>query len=123
MTTRTENLTNADFNRLRALIYEEAGINLSSDKKTMLEIRLRRRWHRLQYSSCAEYCEHVFSQEGKTHELVHLIDAVTTNKTDFFREAGHFDYLVSKALQEDVPGVERGLFDRRGALHNGHGSE
>ncbi len=38
--------------------------------------------------------------KGRKHELVHLIDVITTNKTDFFREAGHFDYLVSKALPE-----------------------
>jgi chemotaxis protein methyltransferase CheR len=100
MTTRNETLANADFNRLRSLIYEEAGINLGTEKKTMLEIRLRRRLHHLQHASCAEYCEYVFSPEGKKRELVHLIDAVTTNKTDFFREAGHFDYLVTKALPD-----------------------
>jgi chemotaxis protein methyltransferase CheR len=66
----------------------------------MLEIRLRRRLHHLQHSSCAEYCEYVFTPEGKKRELVHLIDVVTTNKTDFFREAGHFDYLVDKALPD-----------------------
>ncbi len=100
MNTRNETLAKADFDRLRSLIYEEAGIHLGAEKKTMLEIRLRRRWHSLQHSSCAEYCEYVFSPEGRSRELVHLIDSVTTNKTDFFREAGHFDYLVSKALPE-----------------------
>jgi len=100
MSTPNESLANADFNRLRSLIYEEAGINLGSEKKTMLEIRLRRRLHSLQHASCAEYCEYVFSPEGKKRELIHLIDAVTTNKTDFFREAGHFDYLASKALPD-----------------------
>ncbi len=100
MNTRNESLANADFDRLRSLIYDEAGIHLGAEKKTMLEIRLRRRWHSLQHSSCAEYCEYVFSQEGRKRELVHLIDSVTTNKTDFFREAGHFDFLVSKALPE-----------------------
>jgi chemotaxis protein methyltransferase CheR len=54
----------------------------------------------------------VFSPEGKKRELVHLIDAVTTNKTDFFREAGHFDYLVSKAL----PDLAARLGDRRKSL-------
>ena len=38
--------------------------------------------------------------QGREAELVHLIDVVTTNKTDFFREAGHFDYLVSQALPD-----------------------
>ena len=74
----------------------------------------------------------MFSPEGKKRELVHLIDVVTTNKTDFFREAGHFDYLVSKALPDlaarhrrepKIAGLERGLLDRRGTLHAGHGAQ
>ncbi len=100
MTTRNEELCNADFERLRELIYAESGINLSSDKKTMLEIRLKRRMRSLNMASLADYCDQVFGPEGIARELVHLIDVVTTNKTDFFREAGHFEYLVSKALPD-----------------------
>ncbi len=98
MNTRNESLSNADFNRLRAMVYEQAGIHLNSDKKTMLEIRIKRRLRSLNISSYAEYCNFVFTPDGQQAELVHLIDAVTTNKTDFFREAGHFEYLVLKAL-------------------------
>jgi chemotaxis protein methyltransferase CheR len=107
MSTRTECLTSADFDRLRTLIYAESGISLNSDKKTMLEIRLKRRLHSLNASSIVEYCDYLFAPGGKENELVHLIDAVTTNKTDFFREAGHFDYLASTALPD--------LAARRGA--------
>jgi chemotaxis protein methyltransferase CheR len=100
MATKNEGLTNADFARLRTLIYDESGINLSSDKKTMLEIRLKRRLHKLDISSLGEYCDYVFAPGGRETELVHLIDVVTTNKTDFFREPGHFDYLLSRALPD-----------------------
>jgi len=100
MSSRNEGLCNKDFERLRALIYTESGISLSADKKTMLEIRLKRRLRSMNVSSLGEYCDRVFGPEGIGDELVHLIDVVTTNKTDFFREAGHFDYLVSKALPE-----------------------
>jgi len=93
-----ELLSNADFNRLRELIYAEVGIHLNADKKTMLETRLRRRLQALDFSSCAQYCEFVFAAGPRNDEMVHLIDAVTTNKTDFFREAGHFDFLTAKAL-------------------------
>jgi chemotaxis protein methyltransferase CheR len=73
----------------------------------------------------------VFTPQGAEHELVHLIDVITTNKTDFFREAGHFDYLVSKRCptwrrarrQPEVPGLERRLLHRRGALYVGHGPQ
>ena len=98
--TKNEGLCSADFERLRVLIYDESGINLGPDKKTMLEIRLRRRLQRLDVSSLREYCDQVFGPHGTESELVHLIDVVATNKTDFFREAGHFDYLIAKALPE-----------------------
>ena len=42
----------------------------------------------------ASYCSFLFKQGGLERELTHLINAVTTNKTDFFREAEHFDFLV-----------------------------
>ena len=100
MPNRNEGLSSADFERLRSLIYRESGINLSSDKKTMMEIRIKRRLHSLKIASHGEYCERVFAPGGMDSELVHLIDVITTNKTDFFREAGHFDYLVSKALPD-----------------------
>jgi chemotaxis protein methyltransferase CheR len=100
MRTRNEGLSIDDFDRLRTLIYDESGINLGSDKKTMMEIRIKRRLRNLNISSFEEYCERIFSPQGKEAELVHLIDVITTNKTDFFREAGHFDYLVSKALPD-----------------------
>ena len=100
MSTRNQGLCNADFDRLRGLIYDESGINLSPEKKTMMEIRLKRRLLSLDISSYGQYCDYAFSSEGRESELVHLIDVITTNKTDFFREAGHFDYLVSKALPE-----------------------
>ncbi len=97
---QSECLSASDFERLRTLIHAESGINLNRDKKTMLEVRLRRRLHGLHLSSCAEYCEYLFTPETRDRELVHLLDVVTTNKTDFFREAEHFEYLSSKALPE-----------------------
>jgi len=100
MSTRNDGLSKADFERLRTLIYSEAGINLTPDKKAMMEIRIKRRLQSLDISSYSDYCDHLFSSRGKETELVHLVDVITTNKTDFFREAGHFEYLVAKALPD-----------------------
>ncbi|MGA2436473.1 MAG: CheR family methyltransferase, partial [Bryobacteraceae bacterium] len=100
MNERDARLSNADFNRLRALIYRESGISLNSDKKTMLEMRINPRLLDLGISSYAEYCDYVFTLQGRAEELVNLIDAATTNKTSFFREANHFNFLVAKALPE-----------------------
>ncbi len=64
----------------------------------MLECRRRRRAQALGLSSLAEYCSFLFQQGGLDSEAVNLIDAVTTNKTDFFREPKHFDFLVEEAI-------------------------
>lgn len=100
MYTEEETLGARDFARLTALIYAEAGIRLGPEKKTMLEGRLRRRLRALDIGSCSSYCDYLFDGKGLREEKVHLIDAVTTNKTDFFREPGHFNYLVQTALPE-----------------------
>ena len=103
-----QTISNPDLGRLRALIYAQAGINLGADKRTMLELRLRPRLRSLTLNSYREYCEYVFSGLGQRDELVHLLDAVTTNKTDFFREPSHFEYLTKKALPEMMQGNRGG---------------
>jgi chemotaxis protein methyltransferase CheR len=100
MSHRDEVISAADYSRLRRLIYEEAGIALGSERATMLEVRIKRRLKELAIPSYHEYCRFLFSEEGRERELIPLIDVVTTNKTDFFREPRHFDFLSSTALPE-----------------------
>ena len=101
MTGHADSLSDRDLNRLCSLIYEQSGIKLTADKKIMLEGRLKRRMTRLKLASYREYCEYLFARNGPdAGETVHLIDAVTTNKTDFFREKTHFDFLAAKALPD-----------------------
>lgn len=87
-----------DFRRFRDLIYEECGINLVTAKKTMLACRLRKRLRALGMDSFGQYYEYVSSEKGRICERVHMLDAVSTNKTDFFRESKHFDFLMKEAL-------------------------
>jgi chemotaxis protein methyltransferase CheR len=87
-----------DFQQLSSLIYDELGIKMPESKSTMLTGRLSRRLRALNMASFAQYCEFLFSPRGLQEEMVHLINAVTTNKTDFFREPSHFSYLVERAL-------------------------
>lgn len=100
MSSRDETISNKDFGRLRTLIYAQSGINLNDDKKTMLELRIKRRLKSLELTSFSDYCEYLFGHQGQKEEIVHFLDVVTTNKTDFFREPDHFDYLVQKALPD-----------------------
>jgi chemotaxis protein methyltransferase CheR len=108
MSGRDETISKTDFVRLRSLIYEQSGINLSADKKIMLELRIKRRLRTLNLPSFAVYCEYLFGHQGQREEIVHLIDAVSTNKTDFYREADHFDFLVQKALPDLMARNESG---------------
>jgi chemotaxis protein methyltransferase CheR len=86
------------FKDFSTFIYNQVGIQMPPSKKTMLEARLQKRLKQLGISSFEEYGDYVFSDEGRQAELVHMIDVVTTNKTDFFREPGHFTFLTGKAL-------------------------
>jgi len=97
-----QGISKSDLDRLRSLIYTKSGITLGPDKKTMLELRLKPRLKSLELDSYDDYCTYLFDPSEQTEELVHLLDAITTNKTDFFREPGHFDYLVRKALPETL---------------------
>jgi chemotaxis protein methyltransferase CheR len=90
------------FHRLSGFIKETFGIKLPLFKKTMLEGRLRKRMRALDITSFEQYCQYLFSPRGYDCELIHMINVVTTNKTDFFREPDHFDYLVHKVLPEMI---------------------
>lgn len=93
-------MSTADFNRLSGFILNEFGIKLPPVKKTMLQGRLQKRLRALDIPSYKAYIDYIFSSEGKSNELIHMIDVVTTNKTDFFRENNHFEFLQSHILPE-----------------------
>jgi chemotaxis protein methyltransferase CheR len=89
-----------DFGRLSRFIYDTCGIKMPEAKKTMLEARLSKRLRVLGMRSFSDYCDYLFAPEGQERELVQMLDMVTTNKTDFFREPDHFDYLTHTVLPE-----------------------
>jgi chemotaxis protein methyltransferase CheR len=93
-------LTTADFDRLAAFIHQTTGIKMPPSKRTMVEGRLRRRATATGKDSLSAYCQSVFEGGDDGPEIVHLIDAITTNKTDFFREPDHFQILQQTVLPE-----------------------
>jgi chemotaxis protein methyltransferase CheR len=92
-------LEDKEFKRLSAFITEELGIKMPEVKRTMLQSRLQKRLNDIQKSSFKEYLDFVFSREGDAERTV-MMDIVTTNKTDFFREPGHFEYMTETMLPE-----------------------
>ncbi|MFZ2448099.1 MAG: protein-glutamate O-methyltransferase [Syntrophobacteraceae bacterium] len=94
-------LSNKDFSELAGFIRAQCGIKIPPSKKQMLEGRLRKRLRALGIDSFERYLSYLFGPEGaRTSEYVHLIDEVTTNKTDFFREKSHFDLLTQSVLPD-----------------------
>ena len=106
-----DGLSPRDFNRLSSFIYDHCGIKLPPVKRTMIESRLRKRLRALNMSRFSEYCDYILAERGGVEELVTMIDLVTTNKTDFFREPEHFTYLTETVLPEwcEATGPRRSL--------------
>lgn len=97
---QTIQLEDPDFQRLSSYIMSQFGIKLPPNKKTLLQCRLQKRLKTLQHSSFKEYVDYVFSSKGQQEEVWNMIDAVSTNKTDFFREPQHFEFLLDQGIEE-----------------------
>lgn len=92
-------LSNADFKRLSDCIYNGYGIKMPEEKKVMLQSRLQKRLRAMKIKSFTEYCDLVLDSDD-TSELINMIDVVSTNKTSFFRESVHFDFMQESVLPE-----------------------
>ena len=82
-----------DFNYLRELVTQHAGIVLKEDKFSMVYARLSRRIRALGMQNFKQYCAYL--EDNREAEITELVNAVTTNLTSFFREKHHFEYLGS----------------------------
>lgn len=97
-----------DFEFLRHVVAENAGIVLGPSKRQLVQGRLSRRIRELRLDSFTAYCQHV--RNSGPEELVILINALTTNVTAFFRENHHFEQLSQRLLPE---AMERNSVSRR----------
>jgi chemotaxis protein methyltransferase CheR len=88
---REFHFTQGDFERVRKLIYDHAGISLAPIKQDMVYSRLARRLRALKLSTFAEYL--AMLERGDEQEWEVFVNSLTTNLTAFFREAHHFDIL------------------------------
>lgn len=88
--------TSADFERIRTLIHQHAGIALSSAKQDMVYSRLARRLR-----SCGDrtFAQYLARLERDRAEWETFVNSLTTNLTSFFREAHHFDILADQLRQ------------------------
>ena len=92
-------LGDGDFRRFAGLVYASSGIHLTEQKRELLKARLRKRLRALGLSSYRDYFNLV-TADGPEGELRALLDVVSTNKTEFYREAKHFEHLASVVVPD-----------------------
>ena len=91
-------LNDAEFEKLSNFIYTNFGIKMPKEKQIMLQSRLQKRLKALKMKSYKEYIDYLFSKKGQVDEVINMIDEVSTNKTDFFREPAHFEIITKEIL-------------------------
>lgn len=86
------------FIKFKELIYQEAGIKLTDLKKALIQARLSKRLRLLGLSSYRDYYQYLI--DNYNDEKIEFINAITTNKTEFFREFKHFEYMRDYCLPD-----------------------
>lgn len=92
-------ITSDEFEQFRTLVYKESGISLGDGKRSLIVSRLSKRLRDLSLDTFQQYFNLVTGSAGQ-EEFTQLLDLISTNKTDFFREPKHFDFLREKVLPE-----------------------
>lgn len=105
-------LSQKSFERFALYITKELGIKMPESKITLVQSRLLRRARELRLRSIDEYGEYFFAGTDES-EREYFINAITTNKTDFFREPEHFDFLMKTVM----PALSRSAKERMSQLN------
>lgn len=92
-------MRDCEFEFIRSLVYEHSRISLGPDKRDLVAARLGKRLRATQAPTIDDYCQ-LLRDPAAGEELAHLIDAISTNHTFFFRENAHFDFVRSTIIPE-----------------------
>ena len=98
LTDSCQTISDGEFHQLRELIHLHTGIALSDHKRALVCARLARRLRHYQFTRYTQYYELLRQGDPDGVELMEMINAITTNKTDFFREAHHFQFLTERVF-------------------------
>ncbi|SRR5581483_607959 len=93
-------LTDAEFRQLREFIYAHTGIALSEHKRALVYSRLAKRLRHHKLDCFEDYYRLLTQNDPEGDELVEMINCITTNKTDFFREPHHFRFLAEHVFPQ-----------------------
>ena len=94
-------LSPSQFERISRIVYERCGICLPNGKESLVKSRLLKRLNSLGMTSFGEYVKHL-DEDLSNQELSAMIDALTTNKTSFFREFEHFEFIRTQLFPKFV---------------------
>ncbi|WP_225197662.1 protein-glutamate O-methyltransferase CheR [Gluconobacter oxydans] len=103
----TDGISDGNFRIIAGIAKNYAGISLSEKKKSLVYSRISRRVRQEGFGCFDEYCAFLMSEAG-SDERQHLVSALTTNVTSFYREKHHFSYLESLLRQQLYGRLERG---------------
>jgi len=98
-TLETDDRLEEVFGRISAIMNEISGVQLPEAKIRLVRSRLRKRLRALDLPDFVAYAELIEGPAGR-EELSTMVDVLTTNKTSFFREAAHFDFLWEHVFPE-----------------------
>ncbi len=90
-------LSSAQFERIITMLHEHCGIRMRAGKEGLVRARLAKRLRLLGLSDFDSYLDIVVRDPSK-REFTQMVDVLTTNKTSFFREQAHFDFLQDTVL-------------------------
>lgn len=96
---KSQKLTREQFGKVSQHIYALCGIKLTAGKEELVQSRLSKRLQALDLQTFDEYLNYVETDKSG-REIVQMIDVLTTNKTSFFREIQHFDFLREQILPQ-----------------------
>ncbi|RMF93061.1 MAG: chemotaxis protein CheR [Candidatus Schekmanbacteria bacterium] len=88
-----------EFGKIAQTIKQISGINLSAEKESMIRSRLLKRIRALNFKSLNEYLNY-YNNDKSGREIYEIIDLLTTNKTNFFREKHHFEFIKEVVIPE-----------------------
>lgn len=97
-----------EYDRLRQTVLDAAGIALGEGKRSLVIARLRQRVRALGLHDFTAYCDYLARQDADGAERQRLLNCITTNQTDFFREPHHFEFLQRELVPAWRARAERG---------------
>jgi chemotaxis protein methyltransferase CheR len=101
-------ISDEEFDAFRDLIFNESGISLNVGKRALVCSRLSKRLRALGMCNYLDYYSHLLQSDPEGDEMQQMINCITTNKTEFFREPHHFDFVRNVIIPQAQENAARG---------------